>query len=261
MGPPNEVGSPVQLLCNGKFNEGRYGMGSVGPGVKTVLIKILLVYLVVCIFFKLEGLISNFGFERFLNKLSISAIFLLLISFVLIWLDGEKLAFYGLTLESLGKSLLYIVGCVFLLLPAFYYSYARYCTPVVELFHSLFSFGGDFCVGFNINRLVSAKVLLNKQVIYFFISQVFFVALPEELFFRGYLQSQLLKIMRPMGAIVVGSVLFAVLHLVPTRNFLVLLTFFPGVLFGIIRYTTKSIFASVILHASFNTSVFCCLLS
>ncbi len=87
------------------------------------------------------------------------------------------------------------------------------------------------------------------------------VALPEEAFFRGYLQTALdrrwdkaLRIggLRLSLGLVVSSLLFAVGHLTTTPHLGRLAVFFPSLLFGILRDKTKGVGASIFLHAQCN---------
>jgi membrane protease YdiL (CAAX protease family) len=93
------------------------------------------------------------------------------------------------------------------------------------------------------------------------LGQVFVIALPEEAFYRGYLQSRLDQVW-PRRWVVLGAqvgpgllaaaAIFAVGHLatvqLPTR----LAVFFPAVIFGWLRAKTGGIGASVAFHAFCN---------
>ena len=89
-----------------------------------------------------------------------------------------------------------------------------------------------------------------------FIHQCLIVALPEELFFRGYIQGTLdhASPRRPRVSLVLAALLFALAHGVadgdPTR----LITFAPGLLFGYLRFLTGRIWTPVIIHALANTA-------
>lgn len=94
-----------------------------------------------------------------------------------------------------------------------------------------------------------------------FVSQLAVIALPEEAFFRGYLQSRLdvafPRRVRILGAevglsIVVTSALFAVGHIATIRSPARLAVFFPSLLFGWLRARTGGIGASVVFHATCN---------
>jgi membrane protease YdiL (CAAX protease family) len=93
------------------------------------------------------------------------------------------------------------------------------------------------------------------------LAQLLVIALPEEAFYRGYLQSRLDDAWPPrwrvFGAsvgpgLLVGAAIFALGHLVtvhlPTR----LAVFFPALLFGWLRARTGGIGASVCFHTICN---------
>lgn len=95
------------------------------------------------------------------------------------------------------------------------------------------------------------------------LDQIFVVALPEEFFYRGYLQ-QRLELQLGEGRSVLGiragraflltQGLFALGHLVepyPWR----LSVFFPALLFGWLRKRTGSLVAGVLFHATCNLTV------
>jgi len=91
-------------------------------------------------------------------------------------------------------------------------------------------------------------------------AQVIVVALPEEYFFRGYVQTQLHRALRPgseqrwrvVVPVVATSVLFALGHVLVDFNPLRFAVFFPSLVFGWLRETTGCIVASVLFHASCN---------
>jgi len=93
------------------------------------------------------------------------------------------------------------------------------------------------------------------------LGQLFVIALPEEAFYRGYLQSALddawPKRVRLLGAEVgpslfVTSALFALGHLATDFDANRLAVFFPALLFGWLRARTGGIGAGVLLHAFAN---------
>jgi membrane protease YdiL (CAAX protease family) len=93
------------------------------------------------------------------------------------------------------------------------------------------------------------------------LGQLFVIALPEEAFYRGYLQSSLDRAFRPRfrlfgaeigAALLVTSALFALGHLATEWNPNRLGVFFPSLLFGWLRARTGGIGASVALHAFSN---------
>lgn len=93
------------------------------------------------------------------------------------------------------------------------------------------------------------------------LNQVVVVALPEELFFRGYLLARLETAFPPrrrmLGggigwALVLSALLFALGHVLVDLDPRRLATFFPGLLFGWMRSATGNIAAGTFVHASAN---------
>jgi membrane protease YdiL (CAAX protease family) len=93
------------------------------------------------------------------------------------------------------------------------------------------------------------------------LTQVFIVALAEEIFFRGYLQERMAKIWplertlfgAPFGrAIVVAAVVFALAHFVGEYRVDRLGPFFPALVFGMLRAKTGRVVAPILFHAYCN---------
>jgi membrane protease YdiL (CAAX protease family) len=91
--------------------------------------------------------------------------------------------------------------------------------------------------------------------------QLVIIALPEEAFYRGYLQSRLDEALpgrvRVLGAsvgpaLIVSSIIFALGHFATIREPARLAVFFPSLLFGWLRARTGGIGAGVAFHASCN---------
>lgn len=95
--------------------------------------------------------------------------------------------------------------------------------------------------------------------------QLLVIALPEEAFYRGYLQTALGKALREetRGAvsilgtrigpsIVLTSAIFALGHLLTELNPARLAVFFPSLVFGLLRARTRGIGSSVLFHALCN---------
>ena len=92
-------------------------------------------------------------------------------------------------------------------------------------------------------------------------SQLVVVAIPEELFFRGYLMERLEQVWPPTKnlfgarvgwALVASSALFALGHLLVIPNPQRLAVFFPALVFGWMRARTGSIAAGATFHALCN---------
>ena len=84
-----------------------------------------------------------------------------------------------------------------------------------------------------------------------FIPQIFSVALPEELIYRGYFQSRIGYTWGPVTGIVASSVVFTLIHF-DRPLMLVHLAVLSPVL-GYTYYKTKSIYPTVFAHAIGNT--------
>lgn len=91
------------------------------------------------------------------------------------------------------------------------------------------------------------------------LAEVLLVALPEEAFFRGYVQSRLgeaLGSRRAVGPVslanLVASLLFALGHFGTSVSVARASVFFPSLLFGLLRERTGGIVAPMIVHALSN---------
>ncbi len=94
--------------------------------------------------------------------------------------------------------------------------------------------------------------------------QLLVIALPEEAFFRGYLQTALDEVWPPrwrlLGvevgpSLIVTSAIFAVGHVLTDPHPARLAVFFPSLLFGWLRARTGGIGTSVLFHAMCNLFV------
>ena len=103
--------------------------------------------------------------------------------------------------------------------------------------------------------LYTDKTLIwNKLSVSFILTQLLLVALPEEVFFRGYLQT---KLGNNIKGIIIVSLLFAVGHFITLclgggHSISIcaqsILTFFPSLVMGYLYFATKSLWASIIFH-------------
>jgi len=84
----------------------------------------------------------------------------------------------------------------------------------------------------------------------FVVRQAFLVALPEEVFFRGYLYDAFEE--NGWEPVTASSLLFAAGHLLIHASALRALTFFPALLFGWSRKKSGNIYVPVLLHLLFN---------
>lgn len=96
------------------------------------------------------------------------------------------------------------------------------------------------------------------------ISSIMLIPIGEELFFRGYIQNNIQKKTNAVVAILSASILFASIHS-PYLNLILelskqdwhlfYLTFFGGLISGLLYLKSKSIGPSIIFHMSWNLMV------
>jgi len=167
--------------------------------------------------------------------------------------DGETVRHYGLTLGGLfdaapldarrvigdaTRALVVALAVALVVFPPFWAGWVAFWKP-----HAAFSPRG-------------VRSLLDDAL-----GQWLVIALPEEAFFRGYLQTALDDAwparVRVLGAelgpsLLVTSAVFALGHLATELNVNRLAVFFPALLFGWLRAKTGGIGASVAIHALSN---------
>jgi membrane protease YdiL (CAAX protease family) len=102
--------------------------------------------------------------------------------------------------------------------------------------------------------LTAATIHTDRIGAILIVLQLFFVALPEEVFFRGYLQENIGNSLK--GAVIV-SLLFVLAHfftLCVASGFIggictqSILTFFPSLVMGYLYVRTKTLWGSIIFH-------------
>ncbi|MBL9042585.1 MAG: CPBP family intramembrane metalloprotease [Myxococcales bacterium] len=177
------------------------------------------------------------------NIAVVAAVAFLYLPALLLWRRGRELEDFGLRFRPVGRSLLLWIALTMVVLPPFGYCY--------ELFvHTL-------CPQYLMKLVVCptpiAKVLrLPPQLPLLVVSQLLVVALPEEFFFRGYLQQRLSEVMSVQRAWLLQAALFALGHYLVTFHPASLLVFFPGLLFGLLRLSSGSVLAGTLFHATCN---------
>lgn len=137
------------------------------------------------------------------------------------------------------------------ILPPFLVGYHLYQTT---LFHFAPGRGGAGLAGW----LLVGRVALEIA------HQLFFVALPEEFFYRGYFQTRLNEVFArrwmifgvPMGpGAVIAAVYFAFGHSVVQLQWWHFATFFPGLAFAWLRERSGGVVSGAIFHAGCNLLV------
>ncbi len=121
-----------------------------------------------------------------------------------------------------------------------------------------------FALGFQLwhQPLHPFRLALPDDLAAFVLAQLVMIALPEEAFFRGLVQTRLHDVWPPrhklLGvscdarALVLQAALFALVHLAAEPRLDKLATFFPGLLFGWLRAWRGGIGAALVLHALSN---------
>ena len=110
----------------------------------------------------------------------------------------------------------------------------------------------------------SKKVVISRSywnLFLLFLVEIFAVAFPEELFYRGLLQTLIkgrfgfrlkIKGIFISSEVIIVSVLFAIGHIITVPSAFRLAVFFPSLVFGYLRERSNSITSSVLFHASSN---------
>jgi hypothetical protein len=237
--------------------------GTSPPSPRRVLVEVLGVFALAtalcAAFWQLRGVVPLIG--KNLHAL-IAAVFLY-VPTALLLRRREDFVAYGLTMRPLGKGVAVFLGGVGVVFPlfavGFYLYYQVVCGVAVGrvmlprgLVAQCRSWVGSW-------RRVHPR--LPGEFAQLALAQLLVVALPEEYFFRGYVQTRLEAVWpssrrllgSPVGLpLLVASALFALGHLLVDFNGLRLAVFFPALVFGWMRGATGSIVAGVLFHAASN---------
>lgn len=188
------------------------------------------------------------------------AVLFLYVPVYVAWKRKEDLDDYAFHAEPIAKGLVFALAAIAVIFPLFALSYFAFyeiaCNS--ELLSHLVPRG--MCSRYGGLAGLHAPELTWKLA-EFCAVQLVVVALPEELFFRGFLLGLLEQRFPPkrrlLGggigwALVISALAFALIHLPKDGDPRALATFFPGLLFGWMRSATGSILASTITHAGSN---------
>ena len=105
----------------------------------------------------------------------------------------------------------------------------------------------------------------NRQILSWLLHQFLYVAVAEEVFFRGYLQSNILRLtttirqeanrvsLRNWISIIVSAACFAAAHVIIHGQAISVLTFLPGLVLGWLFIRTRSLLAPILFHGLANT--------
>jgi hypothetical protein len=184
-----------------------------------------------------------------------------------LWQRRRDLADYGFNLAGARRSALLVTAAVLVVFPLFFAAflafYGAVCGPLREHLGSLASPAGAICARFvgwaGVHPAWPGGTPWGTLVALF--TQLVAVALPEEFFFRGYLQGRLVEALPPRrrflgvpvgSALLLASVLFALGHFLIDFDPRRLAVFFPALAFGWMRQASGSIAPGALFHALCN---------
>lgn len=198
------------------------------------------------------------------NLGAIAAIAFLMIPYVYAGRFGEDLHDYGFRAEPVAEGLRFAFGVPLIVFPLF--------TAVFFLFYEVVCHVPEMAVlappGM-CSRYGGIEALhlpnVDWKVLELLFIQVVVVALPEEVFFRGFVHQLLERALPPRRrlagggvgvALLISSALFAIGHLAVSPDPRRLSVFFPGLLFGWVFSRTRSVLAGTLIHALSNVFIF-----
>lgn len=107
-------------------------------------------------------------------------------------------------------------------------------------------------LGFETLHYIVSGDLGTPKVYWVFLSAVVLAPVFEEIYFRGYLFRKFRLVLDPGQAILLQGLVFGILHLSPVMY---LSHTLMGILFGYLRYRTRSLLPGMLFHALWNLSV------
>ena len=176
------------------------------------------------------------------------------------WLRKEDLEEYGFRSAPLARGLATAGVTVAVVFPIFVLGYIAFFEIACKSSALAHFVPRNMCSQYGgINGIHTPK--LTWDFAEFCLVQLVVVALPEELFFRGFLLHMFEQAYPPsrrfLGggigkALLLSSLAFALIHLPKEGDPRALATFFPGLVFGWMRSATRSILAGTITHGASN---------
>ena len=207
--------------------------------LREALVAFLVVTSVVSLLYRLRGIA---WIERHLAV--VAAVLFLYVPAVVLWRRGRELEQYGLHATPIGRGLLAALLSMAVVFPPFAGGYFWYVTRLCgRLAHA---------VTWHCPTVLPAALRLPPEPAMAVLSQLLVVALPEEFFFRGYLQGRLREALPLRATLLLTAALFALGHFFVTFDPGALAVFFPGLVFGLLRHYTGSVLAGTLFHAACN---------
>jgi uncharacterized protein len=187
-------------------------------------------------------------FSRFIPAIheylsTITALILIYLPFLYLWWRRLPFDFIERDEKSLKTAVIYTLVMSLIFFPPF--------LLVNHLYQNMF-------FGFSFNGWHYPGLMR------FLIFQIFLIALPEEFFFRGFIQSQMNRVFparfKTLGfawgwALPLTAFIFALSHTLITFQWWHFSIFFPGLLFGFLREKTNGLIAPIIIHGISNVMV------
>lgn len=144
--------------------------------------------------------------------------------------------------------------------------------PLVVLgWTCLVVFPAAFCVlwllkSYGLNLPLRPLLPRNQEWVSWLFYQFMYVAVAEEVFFRGFLQGNIRRLLngvmtrRPAlqswVSIVISASCFAIAHMIVQGQVISVLTFLPGLVLGWLFIRTKSLLAPILFHGLANISYY-----
>lgn len=159
---------------------------------------------------------------------------------IVILIHGRKFEEYGITLKGWKNSLLLTSITLLIVYPPYF---------IVFYLFEIFSKSATF------------QLTLSQSFLTRFVFLTLFISLPEEYFFRGYLQTELNRLLgkkyRLFGVnfgfgLILSAILFGFVHYLFGAGWSGLLTMFAALLFGWLREQTGGILAPTLFHGFGN---------
>jgi membrane protease YdiL (CAAX protease family) len=166
---------------------------------------------------------------------------------------GEDYQDYGVTLRQWREDLKLAAALLALVVPLYFAGYFLFAQVLAHLPRSAVGYFWPY-------GAAHFKPRLPAKLDLWLLDQLFVVALPEEFFYRGYIQTRLRDAL-PQGRFFLGArlgpaffltaALFAVGHLAVFEIWR-LSVFFPALLFGWLRERTGTVVGATLFHAACN---------
>ena len=206
-------------------------------GLVTEIIIVTISVLVLC------HALYRLRFVPFINAyLSVMVAFILLYApIIVLWFRRRRVVFFESDLKQFVKSFKVVFTVSLIIFPAFFL--CAHFWQLVVMGYSTFKVAPFPDIG----RVIFYQLLL--------------IALPEEFYFRGYVQPALNAVFKPRWNIlgvqlgwswILTAVIFAIAHSIITYQWWHFAIFFPGLVFGWLKERTGALTAPIFFHAASN---------